>query len=131
MRSITLKSFILPAIWFAFITVILTLPGSSFPKETWLNKIYFDKIFHVSIFFILVLLFFWPFSRTTISESKKKKIFFTIILSAITYGIIIEFIQKYWIPGRSFELLDILADATGSVLVVVFYKQLNRVSVAK
>lgn len=131
MKSITLKNFILPLAWFAFISVMLTLPGSSFPKETWLNKIYFDKIFHVSIFFILVLLFFWPFTRTTIPESKKKRIFFVIILSAIAYGVIIEFIQKYWIPGRSFELMDIIADASGSILVIIFYKQLNRIPFEK
>lgn len=34
----------------------------------------------------------------------------------ISYGILMELVQKYWIPNRSFELQDILADTAGCML---------------
>jgi VanZ family protein len=49
-----------------------------------------------------------------------KKIFIWIGLIGIAYGIGIEFVQKYFIPNRSFELGDIAADTTGCVLGVIF-----------
>ena len=38
-----------------------------------------------------------------------------VCLIGIGYGVAIEFVQKWWIPNRGFEALDILADATGAV----------------
>ncbi len=32
----------------------------------------------------------------------------------LTYGVVMEFVQKYFVPGRSFDLLDILCDGIGS-----------------
>ncbi|MDB5210059.1 MAG: VanZ family protein, partial [Sediminibacterium sp.] len=45
------------------------------------------------------------------------------------YGTIMEFVQKYWIPNRSFEIADILADSTGSLLAYLAsrWKFLGRV----
>lgn len=39
----------------------------------------------------------------------------------IGYGIGIEFIQDAFIPDRSFELMDIVADATGSFIFLGGY----------
>ena len=38
-----------------------------------------------------------------------------IALGSSVYGIIMEYIQKYFIPNRSFDLVDILADTIGSI----------------
>jgi len=39
------------------------------------------------------------------------------------WGLATEFIQKFFIPGRAFDLLDWLADSVGAVLVYVFYSK--------
>jgi len=44
----------------------------------------------------------------------------TIVLIMALYGIIIEFIQVNFIIGRSFELLDILADLAGCLIFLGF-----------
>ena len=36
------------------------------------------------------------------------------------YGAGMELVQKYFIPNRSFDLMDILADGTGSAIGFVF-----------
>jgi VanZ family protein len=72
------------------------------------------------MFFILCFLFSWPLSKSNLPGSKLKKWFLVIALSGIAYGTTMEFVQKYWIPNRSFELLDIMADSIGCLLAFVY-----------
>jgi VanZ family protein len=37
------------------------------------------------------------------------------MITGIVYGIAMEIVQKYFIPFRSFDLMDILADGIGCV----------------
>ena len=39
-----------------------------------------------------------------------------IALAAIVWGITVEFIQKFFIPGRDFDLLDWAADSFGVLI---------------
>ncbi|MEO7312896.1 MAG: VanZ family protein [Chitinophagaceae bacterium] len=79
---------------------------------------------HIGLFFILVLLFFIPFIKEPISLEKKKLILVNIALAALTYGIAMEFVQKSWIPNRSFDFFDIVADGTGSFLPLIPARQI-------
>ncbi len=109
-----------PAIaWFIFTVVLLCLPGSTIPKYPWLAVIHADKFVHITLFFILCFLFARPL-RSGYSIDQRKKWFLVILFGAIAYGTIMEFVQKYWIPNRSFELLDIAADSTGSLLAYLY-----------
>ncbi len=116
MQKIFLKKItpsIIPGIgWFLISTVLLTLPGSSFPTESWLDKIWFDKWVHIGLFGILVFLFCWGMQKKY-SVLSLLKIFSTIAVLALVYGIIMEFVQRYFIPNRSFDTGDIIADAVG------------------
>jgi len=108
-----------PAIcWFMLSFYLLTLPGSRFPKFGWFEKIYADKLVHICMFAILVLLFLVPFK-----QQRQKVSFLTAIIFAtlaLGYGIAMEFVQKNFIPNRSFELSDIVADGIGSFLPVIW-----------
>jgi hypothetical protein len=107
-------------IWFITTTILLTLPGSAIPKEDWLDRIWFDKWVHIGIFFTLVVLWNWALSKSIITALKKKKYFIWIALGALVYGIAMEFVQKYFIPNRSFDTGDILADAAGCGVGLVY-----------
>jgi VanZ family protein len=98
--------------WFTITTVLLCLPGSAFPKENWFNKIWFDKWVHVGLFAIMV--FLWCRAITNIA-GKKVRHYVQIAFYFFLYGIVMEFIQKYFIPNRSFDIGDIIADGAGSV----------------
>ena len=39
---------------------------------------------------------------------------------AVLYGIIMEFVQKYFVPGRSCDVKDMLADAAGCGVGLVY-----------
>lgn len=115
----------IPAIgWFIITLVLLTLPGSAFPKQSWLDKIQLDKIVHVGLFSVLVFLFFLPFVKRKITGKKKKEILFWIAIAGLTYGIVMEFVQKFCIPNRSFDVYDILADGVGCFLPFIFFSKM-------
>jgi VanZ family protein len=117
----------LPAVLFFIITVILlTLPGSSFPTSHFFDIPYFDKWVHIGLFGILCFLFSYPITQLTISDTQKKLWFWVILVLCITYGISMEFVQKFWVVNRSFDLMDMVADAIGSVFALILqYLLLN------
>ncbi len=112
---------LLPGIaWFFIILVLTCLPGSDLPKMRWLNKIYFDKWVHLGMFSILVFLFSFPFFKSHLLLGKKINYFLWIAITASLWGLAIEFIQKYFVVGRSFDLLDWAADSLGAFISFVY-----------
>jgi hypothetical protein len=105
---------LLPALlWLIISTVLLILPGSAFPEDDWLGKIWFDKWVHLGLFALLVFLWCWSLLRNKMDIRALKKGFIVIALLALSYGIGMEFVQKYFVLNRSFDVGDILADAGG------------------
>lgn len=115
-------SLIPAAAWFIISAILFTLPGSTFPKENWLDKIWFDKWVHIGIFTILVALWCrgWRSFKKDVIHKKIKKIFITIGLICLVYGIAMEFVQRYFIPNRSFDMGDIIADGMGCLTGVIY-----------
>ena len=111
-------SFIPLIFWFVISTILLTLPGSAFPQENWLGKIWFDKWVHIGMFAIMTFLGCWGTipKKKWVDLRKLRQSFLIIGLSCLCYGIIMEFIQKYFIPNRSFDGGDIIADAVGCTI---------------
>ncbi|MEO6612607.1 MAG: VanZ family protein [Chitinophagaceae bacterium] len=119
-----IKPSFIPAIgWFILSAILLTLPGSSFPKEDWLGKIWFDKWVHIGMFALLTFLWCWAFLRLRKSQETLKKVFMLTAMTAFLYGVGIEFVQKFLIPNRSFDLGDILADGAGCALGLIFSRR--------
>ncbi len=113
--------YFIPAIIYFFITLYLfTIPGKQLPSAEWLNFIYADKWVHMGLFCILQITWCWPYTQTSFTSLQLKKTFVTIALVALLYGIVIEFVQKYYIPNRSFDGFDIVADGLGAGFGCVF-----------
>lgn len=49
-------------------------------------------------------------------KSNLKKLFLIAAILSLAYGIGMEFVQKYFIPNRSFDVGDIAADAVGCTI---------------
>jgi VanZ family protein len=114
--------FLIPAIaWIIVCTILLTLPASAFPSDTWYSKIpMFDKWVHIGLFSILAFLFCWGIFKKEIIESKWRNQFIYTGIICLLYGIAMEFVQRYFIPNRSFDIGDIVADGVGAFGGVFF-----------
>ncbi len=129
-KSISIKKFIPGIIWFIIVLILICLPGKVFPKvKPWFEELDFDKIIHITMFGILNLLFVSPLFKSDLNLSNKKKSILFITLFFIGWGFITECIQLF-VPKRSFDLLDWLADSIGILIVYWFYsKKINRLVV--
>ena len=112
--------FLLPVSWLIVSTILLTLPGTAFPKENWLDKIWFDKWVHIGMFTLMVFLWCLAMLKMDFAKAKLKKNFVVIAILCLLYGIGMEFVQKYFIPNRSFDTGDIIADAVGCLTGLLY-----------
>lgn len=108
----------LPIAWTLITIVLLCLPGSSLPGDgIQLFEIpNFDKIVHIMLFGGIVL--FWGGYYAGYRPLDRPWIKLIIILAILStgLGIVLEYVQFYFIPQRSFDKYDIVADACGSLL---------------
>ena len=110
----------LAAGWLLTMTVLFVLPGSSFPEERWFDKVYFDKWVHVGLFTVLLFLWRSAFSSTIKSYNA------ILLCAALLYGLSIELIQGAWVPNRSSDILDVVADMAGSVSGILIWQGVNK-----
>jgi len=61
------------------------------------------------------MVFLWCRSVSS-SEGRKVGYYGQIAVYFLIYGIAMELVQKYFIPNRSFDLKDILADGLGCAI---------------
>jgi VanZ family protein len=79
---------------------------------------------HAGIFGGLTLLFCLPFFKAHFSLQEKINYFIRISLAVILWGIIVEVIQRFFIPGRSFDMLDWAADSAGVYIGFLISKRI-------
>ncbi len=104
---------------FIAITSLVSLKGI---KTVSLDISNFDKIVHFTSYFLLTLS--WFFAMQTLLKNRKTKII--LIVSLISYGIIIEALQGGMTTHRQADVLDILANSLGVLLATFLFPRLNR-----
>ncbi len=122
---ISVKKFIPGIAWFFLVLILICLPGDDLPKtEDWMSAIYFDKWVHIGLFAGLGFLFMMPICKSsTLSKKEKWQIVIKIAIAASVWGITTEFIQKFFIVGRAFDLWDWAADSMGVLWALIFCKK--------
>jgi hypothetical protein len=118
-QKIPFKKFLPGIAWFFIVGTLTLMPGSDIPEVGWLDKIKnFDKVVHAGLFGGLTFLFCLPYFKSFFSHHQKINYFIRVSLAAIVWGITIEFLQKYFVPGRSFDLTDWIADSFGVLIAL-------------
>ncbi|GAB3015962.1 hypothetical protein GCM10027051_20080 [Niabella terrae] len=123
-----IKSYWPAIIWSAIVLVLLALPGDAFQQEeSFLSKIYFDKLVHLGLFALLVLTWCWGIYNRYPS-GRLMKTFLWICICSILFGYLMELVQKYWVPNRDYDLWDVVADAAGALIGLIYsrFKFLRR-----
>jgi hypothetical protein len=116
-RIFTYKFF--PLSWTILIVILLCLPGTMVPGTGLFAIRNFDKIVHIILFGLNVLFWGWHF-ETNERTNRLRFLFFGTTLLTILLGITLEYVQLYFIPNRSFDVGDIVADGVGSVLAGIW-----------
>ena len=101
-------------LWTIFIFILLTIPGKMLPKED-LFIPNLDKFIHVFLFGSFVFLWCMYYASKQGKDDHLKYLFIRILVIGCLYGIGLEFIQKYFIPNRDFDIYDIVADTLGAI----------------
>ncbi len=102
------------------ISILFIMPGSALPPEGWLYRFYPDKWVHVGFFAILIFLWRSAFNW------QLKNYNAILLFSALLYGLLVEVVQKQWVPNRSFDVYDVLADVAGSFFGLIIWVRANR-----
>lgn len=105
--------------WFGLSNYLFFIPANKLGIKPWFLQFkHSDKLVHTTIFFILSFLLLKAFTNSTTSTKYWA-------LGLLLYGILVELIQKYFIPSRSFDLVDIVADGIGIALALIFISKLT------
>ena len=124
-KSINIVKFLPGIAWFLFVLVLICLPGEDVPEQPgWLNIPEFDKLVHATLFGGIVFWFCMPFKKSSIDRADKINLFIKISIATIVWGIATEYIQKFFIDGRQFDLLDWAADSAGAIIVFFVCRKL-------
>lgn len=112
---------------FILIFILLSLPGSEFPdQKSWISKImalpFADKVVHMGLFGSLALSLFFHFEFISNPWFKTTRSRAITLIICILYGIGLEYYQKFYVPNRGFEVLDMLADALGALAALPFFE---------
>ncbi len=96
-------------LWLVFVSYLFCLPGSAIPKVDWLSHIWFDKWVHFGIFTGIVLLWGRAF------QIENRYGLLILLILAWLYGLLVEVVQDRFVPNRSFDWGDWVADIAGSL----------------
>jgi len=129
-KKIPFKYFLPGIAWFFIVGILTLMPAKDVPEVGWMDNIpNFDKFVHAVLFGGLVFLFSLPFIISHLSKKQKINYLIRISLASVIWGITIEFLQKFYVPSRDFDLLDWAADSVGVILslwlVIVILKRLE------
>lgn len=91
-------------------------PLTNWPKVTAFDKLYLDKIVHVSMYAMLSFLLLRGFFRQQSNHLPRYSILISSILFCAAMGATIEFLQPMLTMYRQFEWLDMAANATGALV---------------
>mgnify|MGYP000223698810 FL=1 len=123
------KTFVWVIFEFVLIFILLSMPSSGEPGTGWLSYLlelpYSDKVIHVGLFGSLALSLFShleQYSNISFRSTRTKAL--SLIL-CILFGIGMEFYQKYFVPSRGLDVIDMLADAAGALLALPFFNMVK------
>ena len=109
-----------PAAWTIVTITLLCLPGSEIPGNGLFSIEGLDKVAHVILFGGLVLFWGFYFRSNPSNGPLTKTVIWAVLLSTVL-GIGLEFLQRYVIPNRDFDVWDIWADFGGAAAAGFFH----------
>jgi VanZ family protein len=107
------------ALGLALLFTGITIAGSLMPSDNlsstrFIEIPHFDKVVHFTMYMLMGL------SWCTVFHNWKKSIYWVFGLLFIL-GLGLEILQFYFLTGRFFEIPDLIANITGSILGIIIF----------
>jgi len=102
---------LLPILWGTWIIYLSLLPGNAGILKLF-GIPHFDKVAHLGAYGVWSFLFLFA-AQKTLGDAKKIKLWIIGVLVLVGCGL--EFGQYYMHEGRSFEVLDMVANSLGAI----------------
>jgi len=104
------------------------MPGQALPKSGFFDISFIDLIVHFGIFIVFSYLLTGTIFYNPKWEFSNKKIIYLVVIVAVIYSITTE-IGQIFIPGRYFQLSDIIMDFLGSLFGIgLFFLKFKYIS---
>lgn len=113
--KMTIISVSVLVIYWGFLAVMTSLPASNLPSVE-----LSDKLIHTGAFFVLGFLMVFTFSIQTRYRLLNERAGFFMLAAGLLYAAMDELHQMY-IPGRSADILDFVADGIGLLLGLALF----------
>jgi VanZ family protein len=113
------KKLIAVILWSTVIAILSLMPSSNVPGISWGSGIPLDKIAHIVLYAIYTFLLG---RYLTNQPNKNVSIRLWSLAIPIFYGILMEVLQYYLSPSRFFDMLDIIANISGSIVGLLLLK---------
>jgi len=114
---------------FVLIFILLRMPGTDIQGTNWMSFIldlpYADKVVHMGLFGSLALSIFFHFEQYSNISFRSTRTKALSLIVCILFGIGMEYYQKYFVPSRGFDVIDMLADAIGALLALPFFNRVK------
>ena len=115
---------LLAFIWAIIILILCGIPGKKIPELTFIQWLGPDKIVHLILFGTQCFLLLKAFHLHT-NVSFKKAAWISVTFS-ISYGILVEILQKYIFIDRSPDVRDAMANAVGAFCGLWLFRFLEK-----
>ncbi len=114
-----MKSY-LPAIGWSVVILVLSTRATVNLPESWSDLFAPDKVGHAFVYGVQT----WLLLRAFRQKALEKAVFWALLIS-ISYGILMEVIQYTFFPNRFFEVFDIIANISGSLIGLFLFNNFN------
>ncbi len=99
-------------IWFAVVTYLSTRPGLSLPE---FNLFQLDKLGHAGAYAIMGWLWMYAWAQLQGRRITFRQGLLVFALASL-YGVLMEWVQGAFLPGRIFGFDDMIANAIGAAV---------------
>lgn len=113
-------------LWALFIFCLHIIPSEKLPSPPdWGFSV--DKLIHFFLFAVLGFLLVRSFKLA--KSHRSRQILFAVIIS-VSFGFLMETVQIL-VPGRTYHVVDLIADGTGAVFGCLLFVGLNEYRASK
>lgn len=111
--------------WSVLILVLTLVPIDSMHMKPDINMPFFDKMVHFCLFSVHGYLVTGYLKDRDTNNTGNFRLLVSAVISSFLFGLSIEIIQHF-VPERSFEILDLIADFFGIMAgTLIFYIKFN------